>query len=83
MLAQRHQILLIDLATHLRDQVARVLGTGVAGESAQGLIVRYHDKTFSLTDALSFVVMERLDISHAFSFDHNFRQYGFQLLIGR
>jgi len=51
--------------------------------SARALIVRYHDKAFSLTDALSFVVMERLDISHAFSFDHNFTQYGLQLLIGR
>lgn len=51
--------------------------------SARALIVRFHDKTFSLTDALSFVVMERLDISHAFSFDHNFTQYGLQLLTGR
>jgi len=34
--------------------------------SARALIVRYYDKAFSLTDALSFVVMERLDISHAF-----------------
>lgn len=51
--------------------------------SARALIVRYHDKAFSLTDALSFVVMERLDIAHAFSFDHNFTQYGFQLLIER
>jgi hypothetical protein len=34
------------------------------------------DKTYSLCDALSFAVMERLKISRAASFDAHFRQYG-------
>jgi predicted nucleic acid-binding protein len=33
------------------------------------------DKTYSLCDALSFVVMERLGISEAIAFDRHFREY--------
>jgi predicted nucleic acid-binding protein len=40
---------------------------------------QYDDKDFSLTDALSFAVMDRLEISEAFTFDHHFRQYGFRV----
>lgn len=35
----------------------------------------------SLTDATSFVVMERLEIAQAFTFDRNFRQYGIPPLL--
>lgn len=34
------------------------------------------DKTYSLCDALSFVVMRRLNIRRAVSFDKHFRQFG-------
>lgn len=44
------------------------------------LSFRYDDKRFSFTDAISFVVMERLGIPYAFSFDRDFAQYGLQLL---
>lgn len=49
-------------------------------EKAREIIYRYADKSFSLTDAISFAVMERLRIDQAFTFDHNFAQYGFSLL---
>lgn len=49
-------------------------------ERARAIIFQYDDKDFSLTDALSFAVMERLRIRAALSFDRNFAQYGFQLL---
>ena len=40
-------------------------------------IVRAHrDKSYSLCDALSFVVMEQLRIREAISFDQDFRSYG-------
>ena len=40
-------------------------------------IIRAHrDKSYSLCDALSFVVMERLRIRDAISFDQDFRSYG-------
>ena len=39
-------------------------------------IKRHADKSYSLCDASSFVVMERLKMSDAMSFDEDFRTYG-------
>lgn len=39
---------------------------------ARWIIERYRDKDFSLTDATSFAVMERLAIDQAFTFDRHF-----------
>ncbi len=47
---------------------------------ARQLILKYRDKQFSLADATSFVVMEKLDTRWAFSFDEHFTQYGFTRL---
>ena len=47
---------------------------------ARAIIYRYTDKTFSLTDAISFAVMERLRLREAFTFDRDFEQYGFAAL---
>lgn len=47
---------------------------------AREIIRQYDDKDFSLTDATSFAVMERLRISHAFAFDRNFTQHGLSVL---
>lgn len=47
---------------------------------AREIIHQYDDKDFSLTDAISFGVMERLHIAQAFAFDRNFTQYGFIVL---
>ena len=43
---------------------------------AREIIKRYHDKGFSLTDAISFAVIRRYGINLAFTFDQHFRQYG-------
>jgi predicted nucleic acid-binding protein len=43
---------------------------------AAALLRAQADKSYSLCDALSFVVMERLRISDAIAFDRHFRQYG-------
>jgi len=40
------------------------------------ILERYSDKDFSLTDAISFAVMERLGISVALSVDRHFVEYG-------
>lgn len=37
---------------------------------------RYDDKDWSFTDCTSKVIIEKLGITHAFSFDHHFRQFG-------
>ena len=47
---------------------------------AREIIERYSDKDFSLADAVSFSVMERLNIRSAFTFDQHFAQYGFTVL---
>lgn len=39
-------------------------------------INKYSDKRFSLTDMLSFLVMQDMNIQYFFSFDKNFRQIG-------
>jgi predicted nucleic acid-binding protein len=41
---------------------------------------RHQDKWYSLTDCISFVVMERLGISRALTFDRHFVHGGFQKL---
>lgn len=41
------------------------------------------DKNWSLTDCISFAVMETRGISDALSFDHHFEQAGFRLLLNR
>ena len=40
---------------------------------------RYQDKRYSLTDCISFVVMEQNGIKTALSVDHHFEQAGFRI----
>jgi uncharacterized protein len=41
---------------------------------------RYRDQSFSLINAVSFEVMRRERLTHAFAFDHHFTVAGFELL---
>ena len=43
-------------------------------------LARYPDQTFSLIDAISFEVMRRNKVTHAFAFDRHFAVAGFELL---
>jgi hypothetical protein len=40
------------------------------------LLNRHTDKSYSLCDAISFVVMRRLGLKQALAFDEHFRQFG-------
>jgi predicted nucleic acid-binding protein len=55
------------------SQITTIVRVTTADEArAREIIRRYQDKAFSLTDATSFAVMERLGIVYTFSFDANF-----------
>ena len=64
-----------------RTTAARLGALALAAEEAderraRAIIEQYQDEAFSYCDAVSFAVMERLDISEAIAFDEHFRQYG-------
>ncbi len=59
-------------------QVIRVQESDETG--ARKIVYQYDDKNFSLTDAISFAVTDRLGIGVAFAFDRNFVQYGFEVI---
>lgn len=42
---------------------------------------RYQDKSWSFTDCVSRVVMERLGLQTAFAFDDDFRQFGTVIVV--
>lgn len=47
---------------------------------ARNILGAYSDKEFSLLDATSFAVMERLNLTTALSFDKHFAQFGWTVL---
>jgi len=49
--------------------------------AALGLLRQRLDKEWSLCDAVSFVLMERLDIREALTTDHHFKQADFMKLL--
>lgn len=51
-------------------------------ERGKAIVLQYQDKDFSLADAISFAVMEKLGLDRAFAFDDHFLQYGFRVLPG-
>lgn len=58
-----------------------VVRVSAVDERRARAIIRAHaDKDYTLTDATSFAVMERLRIGEAFTFDRHFAQYGFAVL---
>jgi hypothetical protein len=61
----------------------RLARVGVAEwEEAWRLFQQYDDKSFSFTDCTSFILMRRLKLRDAFTFDHHFAQMGFRLWPG-
>ena len=89
-LAEIHAMLLTRMSRDIAERVLSdidnsdaltIIRVNVADEArARQVIHQYQDKDFSLTDATSFAAMERLGITHAFTLDHNFAQYGYIVL---
>ncbi|MGD0950773.1 MAG: PIN domain-containing protein [Candidatus Binatia bacterium] len=62
---------------HIERGLCSVERVSARDEKRAIALVRAHeDKMYSLCDALSFVVMERLRIKEAIAFDRHFREYG-------
>ncbi len=81
LLARRGRVVASRVLHQLDQSSATIVRVSLRDErQARQIIERYDDKDFSLTDATSFAVMERLRIDVAFTFDRNFAQYGFQVL---
>ncbi len=67
--------------TKLHMQVERA--TPEDERRAVRIVLAYRDKEFSLVDASTFAVMERLGIRCAIAFDPHFRQYGRFVVLAR
>jgi len=80
--ARMHRDIALSVAQRVRQSpsITVIRAEAVDERRAWEIIERYDDKLFSLTDAISFAVMERLQISHAFSLDDDFRQFGWIVL---
>jgi predicted nucleic acid-binding protein len=87
--AECHALLLARLnrriALQFLDQIERtavrlIVVTPADLRRAHEIVRQYDDKDFSLTDATSFAIMERLSIRYAFTFDSDFSQYGITVL---
>ncbi|MGI8476488.1 MAG: type II toxin-antitoxin system VapC family toxin [Thermomicrobiales bacterium] len=88
-LAETHALLLGKvgriLALRILQEIERgktaILRVSVAEErAARRILAQYADKDFSLVDATSFAVMDRLGLLLAFTFDRHFAQYGLTLV---
>ena len=88
-LAETHALLLNRLSQEVATRFLRDMAhspttlvwvTPADVERGKAIIDQYEDKDFSLTDATSFAVMERLRVPAAFTFDRHFAQYGLTVL---
>ena len=88
-LIEAHALILSEMGTRSASQFLRdirrsntvIIRVRASDEAqAEEILFRYTDKEWSFTDATSFVVMERLGIRYAFTFDDDFAQYGVTVL---
>ena len=81
LIARRHRAVAARFVRDIDRSPTTIIRADEGDEQrAREIIYQYQDKDFSLTDAISFAVMERLGIGHAFTFDRHFVQYGFALV---
>jgi uncharacterized protein len=63
------------------DEVEIIHVTSVLLEQGLTLYSAHQDKTWSLVDCISFVVMREAGVTGALTFDRHFEQAGFQVLM--
>jgi len=87
-IAETHTLILnrlgYDAAAHVLASVytsaTRITrATEVDERRGREIVLQHKDKTYSLVDAISFAIMERLHLRRAWSYDQHFRQFGFSL----
>jgi predicted nucleic acid-binding protein len=66
---------------HEEEAIEVVLFDGPQIEAAVRLFEERPDKSWSLTDCLSFVVMQERGLRNALTADHHFEQAGFRALL--
>ena len=66
---------------HSSDEVTVVQINTTLFEKAFDLYCKYKDKTWSLVDCISFIVMQEMSITLALTSDKHFEQAGFQVLM--
>ena len=64
-------------STHIEIESA----TRESFDAGWALYQQRHDKDWSLTDCISFVVMKNREVSEALTGDHHFSQAGFRVLL--
>jgi predicted nucleic acid-binding protein len=80
LLTRVHRTVALQILTEIEESATVVVRVSARDERrAREILRQYTDKNFSLTDATSFAVMERLGIVYAFTLDHHFAQYGFAI----
>lgn len=90
-LAEFHsQLLYLRGAREARTAIAKLLedpqhewisvSADVVRDATTSWLYRFTDQSFSLTDAVSFEIMRREKLTHAFAFDRHFEVAGFELL---
>jgi predicted nucleic acid-binding protein len=79
----KNRLLFLSLLTDLRDDPSVLIISFDQSyyELGLDLFARRPDKDWSLTDCVSFVVMERQHLHEALTTDHHFEQAGFRKLL--
>lgn len=79
----KHKELAIKTLNHLQtsEDIQRTKITDEIFDQALELYKKYSDKDWGLTDISSFVIMQRENISEAFTADYHFKQFGFRILL--